>query len=130
MSFCFKNKWNNLYLSGKPLNTMKWAWCLDSYQIWIIFNWEWNEEWPQELQAGFISNLITFELRINQRMASRAPSWIHIKFDHFSIKNKLKNSLKSPKLDSYEIWSFFNWEWIKEWPQELLAGFIWNLIIS
>ena len=60
-------------------------------------------------------------------MASRAPDWIHMKFDHFliksqlkkglkelqtgfmkfdhfSIKNQLKNGLKSSRLDLCEIW--------------------------
>ena len=39
-------------------------------------------------------------------MASRAPDWIRMKFDDFSIKNQLQNSLK-----------------------ELQTEFIWNLII-
>ena len=39
-------------------------------------------------------------------MAPRAPDWIHMKFDHFLIKNQLENGLK-----------------------ELQTGFIWNLII-
>ena len=62
-------------------------------------------------------------------MASRAPGWIHMKFHHFSIKNQLKNGIKSSRLGSYEVCSFFNEESIKEWPQEHQAGFIWNLII-
>ena len=72
-----------------------------------FFTYESSKEWPQELQAGFISNLNIFQLRINWRIASRAPRWIHIKFHHFSIKNQLKNCLESSWLDSYETWSCF-----------------------
>ena len=57
-------------------------------------------------------------------MALRAPGWILMTFDHFSIKNPLKNGRKSSRPDLYEISSFFNSESIKEWPQELQAGFI------
>ena len=45
------------------------------------------QEWPPEIQAGFISNLLIFQLRINQMKRSRAPGWIHIKFDNFSTEN-------------------------------------------
>ena len=41
-------------------------------------------------------------------MASQAPGQIYMKFDHLSIKNQLKNGLKSSRPDLYEIWSFFN----------------------
>ena len=50
-------------------------------------------------------------------MASRASGWIHMKFNDFLIENQLKNGLKSSRLDSYEIWLYFNSESIKEWPQ-------------
>ena len=49
-------------------------------------------------------------------MALRAPDWIHMKFDHLSLKNQIKNGLKSSRLGSYEIWSFFNKESIEEGP--------------
>ena len=57
-------------------------------------------------------------------MASRAPDWIHMKFNDYSIKNQLENGLKSSRPDLYEIWLFFNWESIKKWPEELQARFI------
>ena len=79
---------------------------LDSYEIWLLFKSESIKEWPQELQTGFLWNLTMFQLRINDRIASRAPDCIHMKFDHFSIKNQLKNGLNSSRLDPYEIWSF------------------------
>ena len=60
-------------------------------------------------------------------MASRAPGWIDMEFDHLSIKIQLENGLKSSKLDSYEIWLFFNWESIEEWPQELQGGFLYEI---
>ena len=47
--------------------------------------------------------VIMFQLTSNYRMASRAPGWTHMKFDHVSVKNQLKNSLKSSRLDPYEI---------------------------
>ena len=78
---------------------------LDSYEIWSFLILETIKEWPQQLQAGFVWNVSIFQLRINQRTGSRAPGWIHMKFDYLSIQNQLKNSLKSSRLDSYEIWS-------------------------
>ena len=81
---------------------------LDSYEIWWLFNQESTKKSPQELQARFIWNLIIFQLTINCRMASKAPDWIHIKFNDVSIKNQVKNGLKWSRLDSYEISSFFN----------------------
>ena len=144
-------KFNNFSITNQLKTGLESA-RLDSYEIWRFFNWEsikewpqefqdgllWNvigfnqdssKEWPQELQARFIWNLIIFQLRSNWWMASRAPVWIHMKFDHFPIEDQLKNGLKSSRLDSDEIWSFFNSETIKEWPQERQAGFIGNLII-
>ena len=82
---------------------------LDSYEIWLFFKSESTEESPQEVQTGVIWNLIIFQLRINDRIASRAPDCVHMKFDHVSIKNQLKNGLNSSRLYPYEIWSF----WIK-----------------
>ena len=64
----------------------------DHFSIKILSNNELG------LQAGFVSNLIIFQLRIHQIMSSRAPGWIHIKFDYFSIWNQSNNGL-----DSYEI---------------------------
>jgi hypothetical protein len=48
---------------------------------------------PPGPQAGFIFNLMNFQLRINQIMSLRAPGWNHIKFDQFSIKNQSNNEL-------------------------------------
>ena len=76
------------------------------------FYWESIEEWPHELQAGVIWNLNLFLLgsRMSWRMVSRAPGWIHMTFEHFSIKHQLKNGLKSSspgwthmKLDHFSI---------------------------
>ena len=36
-----------------------------------------------------MSSLINLQLRINQAISSRAPCWIHITFDEFSIKNRV-----------------------------------------
>ena len=102
---------------------------LDSYGIHWLFNKESIKELPQELQAWFLWNSITFQLRINWRMAPRAPGWIHMEFNDCSIKNQWQNGFKSSRLDSYEVWSFFNEESIKESYQELQTGFVWNLII-
>ena len=124
----------------------------DSYEIWLCFNWQSMKELPQKLQAGFMWNWIVFPLRISQRVASRAPGWVHMKLDHCSTKSQLKHSiqrscldsyetfsfqitnelincLKGDRVDSYEIWWFFHRGWNREWPQERQAGFIWNLII-
>ena len=48
-----------------------------------------------------MSNLIiTYLLRKNPfKNSSRGSSWIYIKFDHFSIKNQLKNELQRLRLD-------------------------------
>ena len=48
---------------------------------------------PPELQARFLSRFIIFQLTSNQEQASRAPSSISIKFDHFLI------SLKSHQIE-------------------------------
>ena len=131
-----------------------WPQELQASFIWnlIIFQWESIKETPQDLRAGIIWTVILFQLRINSiiasraaghihvklayfysrinwRMASTAAGWIHVKFDYLLIKNQLKNGLKNSRLDAPNIWSFFNDESMKELPQELQAGFVWNLII-
>ena len=122
---------------------------LASYEIWWLLNWDSFEESPQELQAGFIWNWIVFQVRVNYRTTSKAPGWIHMtvqlrincrmaskdtgwihmKCGYFSLKNQLKDCVKSSRLDSYEVWSLFSCESINEWPPELQAGLIWNFII-
>ena len=94
---------------------------------------------------------LIFHSRINSRITSRAPGWIHIAFDDFSTKKQLQNCLKSSRLDSYEIWSFSIHNQLRngrkssrlhsyesrlcsnygsiESTQELQTGFIWNLIM-
>ena len=89
--YSIKNQLENGLKSSRP----------DLYEIWSFTNQESIKEWPQELQARFIWNLIIFQLRLDEEMASSAPDWIHIKFDDFSIKNKIRNGLKSSRLDSY-----------------------------
>ena len=95
-------------------------------------------------------------LRLAWQLLSAIPvGWVIPRaetFDHRLMKNKSKDCLKSSKLDPYEICSFFhariNWRmasrapgWrqcnliifneasMNEWPQELQAGFVWDLII-
>ena len=79
---------------------------LDSYEVYSLSK-EPIKEWPQELQTGFIWNWMIVELGINEKMDSTAPGRIYMKMNCVSIKNSLKNGLKSCRQDSYDISWFF-----------------------
>ena len=51
---------------------------------------------------GYVK-FIEAPFRINVRIGARAPSWINITFDYFSIANPLENELYSSSLDAYQI---------------------------
>ena len=38
-----------------------------------------------------------------KELPQETPGWIHMKFDHVSINNQLKNGLRSSRLDTDEI---------------------------
>ena len=69
-----------------------------------------------------------FQLRINQKMSSGAPGWIHIKLNPFSIKNHTNNELYSSRLDPCSISTVFNYKCI-EIPQQILRNPTYIMIL-
>ena len=79
-TYCLNIFWAFKCSLGLSSLSLDWFFRLDSYQSWLILNWESIKQCAVELLAGFIWYLVTFQSRINQIMSSRA------------------------RLDSYQFW--------------------------
>ena len=78
---------------------------LDASQVCFLFNYESVAEWALDLQAGCVSDLINVQLRTNSRTGSRGRGFMYIRFDQFSVKNRLTNWLQNsnPSNSNYFI---------------------------
>ena len=59
----------------------------------IDFQLRINQIMSSRVHPGLVSNLINFQWRLNQIMSFRAPEWIHMRFDKLSIKNQSSDEL-------------------------------------